>query len=256
MATVAGAPPLGAAKDPFYFRTAATMAVVVVVAFTVHLALGRSTFAARALVHVHALIFMGWVAIFVGQSWLATQGPVALHRRLGLLAAMWAMLMIIVGCWITVDVIQRGITPFFFQPQHFLIANPVNVLCFGVVIAAALRLRRHSEWHMRLQICAMATIMGPAFGRLLPMPLLIPYAWDAAVLGGLLFPLAGMLRDRRRDGRVHPAWWWGALAVVAAIPIARLIAFSPAGDSIYAWVTAGHAGAAIAGLAFAPPPPM
>jgi hypothetical protein len=199
---------------------------------------------------------MGWVAIFVTQSWFASRGPAALHRKLGQLAALWTLLMVVFGFWITIDVIQRGTAPFFFQPQHFLIANPTNILCFAIIILAALRLRRRPEWHKRLQLCAMAAILGPAFGRLLPMPLLTPYAWDIAGLCALIVPLIGALRDRRRDGRIHPAWWWGMLAIVAPIPIAHLIAFSPLGDGIYAWVTAGHPGAGVAGLAFAPPPPM
>lgn len=256
MATIAQEPLVAAGKDSFYFRIAVAMAVVVVAGFTMQWAMGRSTFAARPLVHVHGVIFMGWVTIFVTQSWLGSHGPAALHRRLGQIAALWVLLMILFGFWITIDVVQRGTAPFFFLPQHFLVANPANILCFGIIVAAALRLRRRSDWHMRLQICAMAAILGPAFGRLLPMPLLTPHAWDIAGAFGLLFPLAGALRDWRQDGRVHPAWWWGMLGIVAAIPVAQLIAFSPLGDFLYAWVTAGHPGAAIPGLAFAPPPPM
>ncbi|WP_242446004.1 hypothetical protein [Sphingopyxis lindanitolerans] len=256
MATIAQEPLVAAEKDRFYFCTAVAMAFVVVAGFTTQLVMGRSTFAVRPLVHVHAFVFMGWVALFVTQSWLASRGSAAQHRQLGRIAAAWVPLMILMGFWLTIDVVQRGTAPFFFQPQHFLVANPIGVLCFGGVVAAAFRLRRRSDWRMRLQICAMAAIMGPAFGRLLPMPLLIPYAFQTAVLFGLLFPLTGALRDWQRDGHVHPAWWWGMLGVVAVIPIAQLVAFSSFGDALYASVTAGHPGAAIPGLAFASPPPM
>lgn len=256
MATIAGVPPSAAAQEPFYFRMAVAMAAIIVASFSLHLALGRSSFAAAPIFHLHAIVFMGWTALFVAQSWLATRGSAALHRRLGMLAAFWVLPMIALGVAITVHVIQRGTAVFFFQPQHFLIANPLNIVFFAIVIAAALRLRRRSDWHRRLQICAMATIMGPAFGRLLPMPFLIPYAWDIAAACGLIFVAIGALRDWRRDGRVHPAWWWGMAGVVASIPLARLIAFSPLGDAIYAAVTAGYPGAAVPGLAFPPFPPM
>lgn len=232
------------------------MAIVIVAGFSMQWAMGRSTFAARPLVHVHALVFMGWVAIFVTQSWLALRQRTELHRIIGQLAALWVLLMVVFGFWLTVDVVQRGTTPFFFQPQHFLIANPANILCFAIIVAAAYRLRRRPEWHMRLQVCATAAILGPAFGRLLPMPLLTPYAWDVACLCGLIVPGIGALRDRRRDGFVHPAWWWGMAGIVAAVPIAWVVAFAPPGAALYAWVTAGHPGAAVSGPAFASPPPM
>lgn len=256
MATMVQESPAAAGKDSFYFRSAAAMAIIVVAGFSMQWAMGRSTFAARPLVHLHALVFMTWVGIFVAQSWFASNGSAALHRRLGQLAAVWTLAMILLGFWITIDVIQRGTAPFFFQPQHFLIANPVNVLCFAVLIAVALKMRRRRDWHMRLQLCAMAAILGPAFGRLLPMPLLGAHAWDIALLCGLAMPAVGMARDLRREGRVHPAWWWGILGILAPIPIAHLIAFSPLGDAVYAFVTSGHPGAAVDGLAFAPPPTM
>ncbi|WP_422060436.1 hypothetical protein [Sphingopyxis sp.] len=256
MATIAQEPLAAADKDRFYFRSAVAMAIIIVTGFTMQWAMGRSTFTARPLVHAHGLIFMTWVGIFVAQSWFASSGSVALHRRLGRIAALWTLLMIVFGFWITIDMVQRGTAPFFFQPQHFLIANPANILCFAILIGAALRMRRRPDWHMRLQLCAMASILGPAFGRLLPMPLLAPHAWNIAGLCGLAIPVIGMVRDLRREGRVHPAWWWGMLGIVAAIPIAHLVAFSPLGDAIYASVTAGHPGAAVDGLAFAPPPPI
>ena len=255
MATVTNRGPIDTGTR-FYLAISLAMALVIVGGFSLQFLSGRSTFAVRPLVHVHGIVFMGWVAIFVAQSWFATRGPIALHRTLGRVAALWLPLMLVMGFWITIDVVQRGTAPFFFMPQHFLIANPLSLLFFLALVGAALRLRRRSDWHMRLQISAMAAILGPGFGRLLPSPLLMPYAWEAAVLAGLVFPIVGAVRDWRRDGRVHPAWWWGIAATVTVVPLAQAIARSPVGDSIYAWTVAGHPGAALPGLAFAPPPPM
>lgn len=256
MAASAFSIPQPAPPIRFVRITAIVMAVIVVVGFSTQFLAGRSTFSTRLLVHIHAVVFMGWVAIFLTQALLGSSGRIALHRRVGMLAICWVPLMVVMGCWITADKTTLGTTPFFFRPQHFLIANPISVLFFAMFFVAAVRMRRRSDWHMRLQICAMACIMGPAFGRLLPMPLLIPYAYQTASLVCIVFPLAGIIRDWRRDGKVHPAWWFGLAAMPAAVLFADLVVYSPMGDAIYAWVTAGHPGAATPGLEFAPFPPM
>lgn len=254
MATLAPAQHHTDTADSFFRTLAILMALTIVAGFSTQLLMGRSTFSAPLLVHVHAFAFMGWVALFVTQSWLGTRGPIALHRRLGWIGAGWTVLLIVLGCWVSIYVTQRGTAPFFFRPQYFLIANPMGIFCFALLAWSAIRLRKQTDWHARLHICAMAAIIGPAFGRLLPMPLLIPHAFDIAVLAGLVFPLAGIIRDWRRSGRVHPAWWRGVLAILATLTLSHLIAYSPVGDAIYAAVTAGHPGASVAGLEFAPPP--
>lgn len=254
MASIAPTHRQTSAADSFFLTLAISMAFIVVAGFSTQFVMGRSTFAARPLVHLHGLAFMGWVGIFVTQAWLATHGPIALHRKLGWIGAGWIVLLIIMGCLITVNVTQRGTAPFFFRPQYFLIANPLGTFCFALLAWFAIRMRKQTAWHMRLHICAMASIMGPAFGRLLPMPLLVPNSFDFAVSAGLMFPLAGMLRDWRRDRRIHLAWLVGVLAMMTVLPMAHLIAYSPAGDAIYAAVTKGHPGAAVPGLEFAPAP--
>lgn len=241
--------------DGFFRTLAILMAFTIVAGFSLHYLAGRSSFGARPLVHLHGLAFMGWVGIFVTQAWLATRGPIALHRKLGWIGAGWIVLLVVMGIWISIDVTQRGIAPFFFLPQHFLIANPMGMFAFALMAWGAIRLRKQTDWHMRLHICAMAAIIGPAFGRLLPMPLLMPYAFEIASLAGLIFPLVGVIRDIRRDGKVHPAWWTGILVILVTLLLAHLIVYSPVGDAIYAAVTAGHPGAQVPGLEFAPPPP-
>lgn len=242
--------------DRFFFRLAASMAIIIVAGFSMQWLMGRSSFAARPLVHLHAVVFMGWVALFTTQSWLGSRGSMALHRRLGWIAVAWVALMVIMALAITVDVTRRGTAPFFFRPQLFLIANPMTAFGFAALFALAIRYRRQSDWHRRLHMCAMALIIGPAFGRLLPMPLLIPWAFEICVAMGLYVPLVGMWRDRRVLGHVHPAWWRGLIAFALVFALFELIAWSPLGDALYGWVTAGTPGAAVDPLGFPPPPPM
>ena len=243
-----------ALAERFAFKMAIAMALTVVLGFSTQLAMGRSTFAAPLRVHLHAVVFMGWVAIFLTQSYLATRGPLALHRKLGWLAAGWVGLMITMGFVVTVTMARNGTVPFFFMPQQFLISDPLTVLVFAGMTAAAIVNRKRTDWHARLHICAMAVITGPAFGRLLPMPLLSPFAFEAAGVATLVFPLAGMIRDKRQLGRVHPAWLIGAAAIIGNILLFDLIAYSPLGDTLYHLATAGSHGASVPGLEFGSPP--
>ena len=257
MATVAGTETVGHAGDSRFFEISALlMGLILVAGFSLNLAMGRSTFASPLYVHAHGVIFFGWVVIYVLQTFLATRGPLALHRRLGWIAVGWVVAMIAAGLWVIVARTQSGLTPFFFQPQHFLIANPLALALFAALTTAAVARRRRTDWHRRLHLCAMAAILGPGFGRLIPMPLLIPWAFQVASALGLIFPLVGMMVDWRRTGRVHPAWLWGTGAIVGVMIATELLVYSPLGDAIFAWVTAGTPGANVAPLEFGPMPPM
>lgn len=256
MATLGFEQPRGAAASDNRFAAtmAMAMAAVIVAGFSLHFLAGRSTFAAPPIVHFHAIVFMGWVAIFVAQSWLGTRGPLALHRKLGWLAMGWMALMVVAGLAVIVTNIRGGTAPFFFRPQEFLIANPTSLLLFVTFTIAAVRMRRQTDWHARLHLCGMTMIIGPGFGRLLPMPLLIPYAFAVAGAAALMFPVAGMIRDTRKLGHIHPAWWYGVAGIVFLLVVPNLLAASAFGDWLYSSVVAGSAGETVPGMAFAPPP--
>lgn len=244
----------GADDAPRFFKLAVAMAIVIVLGFSFQLAMGRSSFAAPLLVHGHAILFMGWVGYYVLQNSLVARGNVALHRRLGWLAVPWVLAMLVLGVGATVGAVQQGRVPFFFLPQHFLIADIATLLCFAALTAAAIALRRRSDWHRRLHLCAMAALMGPAFGRLLPMPFMGPANFEIAALFGLIFPLIAMWREAR-GGAVHPAWRWGLPALPLTLVAGWLLGHSALGTAIYESVTAGTPGAAVAPLAYPPPPP-
>jgi hypothetical protein len=255
MATLAPRRTSRSPDDRYFVVTALLMAGLILLGFSVQFAMGRSSFGAPLLVHLHALVFMGWVAIYVAQTTLAATGNRAVHRRLGWLGTLWVVPMVVLGITVTVLMVRRGQAPFFFQPAQFLMLNPLSVLTFAGLAWAAVALRRKTAWHRRLHYCAMALLLGPAFGRLLPMPLLTPWAFELTSLCLLLFPLAGIVADRRRTGRVHPASLWGTGVVLLSIVATDALAYSPVGATLYRTVTAGSPGAAVDPYAFAPPPP-
>ena len=257
MATLAGAPPTPrSGDDRFFVRAAVVMALVIVAGFSMQLAAGRSSFSAPLLVHAHAVVFMGWMVIYLLQNIFIATGNSALHRRLGWIGAGWIALMVILGWMVTTATVRRGGVPFFFKPVQFLIFDPLTIVTFAGLTIAAIALRRRTDWHRRLHFCAMSLLLGPGFGRLLPMPLLIPFAFEATFAATMLFPIAGVIADLRRTGRVHPAWGWGIAVMVGFFILVEVVTYSPAGTAFYAAVTDGTPGAAVAPLAFPSPPHM
>ncbi|MBS0333099.1 MAG: hypothetical protein JSS35_10055 [Proteobacteria bacterium] len=230
------------------------MALVIVAGFSTQFATGRSSFGAPLMVHLHAVTFMGWVAIYLTQNLLVGAGHIAAHRKLGWFAAGWVGLMLVMGCAVTAFDIRVAHVPFFFRPLQFLALDPGTLFGFAALTYAAIALRRRTDWHRRLHFSGMTLLMGPAFGRLLPMPLLQPWAFEANFAVCLVFPLAGMFVDWRRDGRVHPAWFRGLAVILAVFVAVEAVTYSPLGLALYRTVAAGSKGASVEPLAFGHPP--
>ena len=255
MASIAYKPLTSSIGDErFFVRAALAMALVIVMGFSTQLAMGRSTFRSPPLVHAHAIVFMGWVTIYVLQNVFVATDRMALHRRLGWIAAGWMVMMLLLGCAVTVAMVRRGQVPFVFQPVHFLIFDPVSLFAFAGLTTSAIILRRQTEWHRRLHFCGMSMLLGPGFGRMLPTPLFMPWAWETTFAAAMLFPIAGVVSDLRRTGHVHPAWRWGIGAMVGAFMVVEVVSYGPVGTAIYRVVTAGSPGAAVSPLQFPPPP--
>lgn len=253
MATIAPLSGQGAEDTRFYTIMAFVMAGVIVAGFSFNLAMGRSSFAAPLAFHVHGMIFMGWLALYLAQVVTIASGNRALHIRLGRLAYVWIPAMVLAGAMIiTVSARTTG-GPFFFAQNEFLVSNLAVLLTFGGLALWALRVRRHRGWHRRLLLVAMSTLTGPGLGRLLPMPLFIPHAWTTIIVVTYIFPVIGMIADWRRHGRVHPAYWWGMGINVGLFLVSMLLAHSPAGHAFTESLVAGSPGAARPMEAFLPP---
>lgn len=245
MATVSDTAPDQAVRGNTRFFTimAFVMSFVIVAGFSVQLAMGRSSFDVPLPYHLHGLIFMSWIGIYCAQHVTASAGNWSLHAKFGKLAYLWLPSMVIMGTVIMVVVARRTGGPFFFHVSEFLWSNTMLVWLFGGLTFWALRRRRYTGWHRRLMLCGMAILTGPGLGRLLPLPLMIPNAWLITTLCTMIFPVIGMIADKRSHGRVHPAYWWGLSLYIAVFAISVAIAHTDLGISITEQIIAGSPGA-------------
>lgn len=173
-------------------------------------------------VHVHGAVFVSWTLLFVMQNAFAHRGSMALHRRMGWVAVGLATAMVPLGILTVCMAVVLDRVPPFFTPTIFLALSVLELIGFITLLTGAIRLRRSTEWHRRLMLCAMVAIIGPAFGRLLPMPLLGPWGGLAVMSGQMLFVAVGVVHDLASRGRVHPAYAVGAAVILAeglAVPI-------------------------------------
>ena len=240
-----------AREERFFFTIACVMAAVIVAGFSFNLAMGRSSFSLPLIDHIHAFVFFSWVALYVVQNALISRDLVAVHRKLGWLSIGYVPVMVGLGIAVVLNSLARGGPPFFAQ-NEFLFGNIAGLITFAGLIVAALVMRRRTDWHRRLMLSGMAILTGPGFGRLLPVPLLIPWAWQVSNAVPMIFVLTGIIFDLRRNGRPHPAWIAALATVFTMQVISNLIAFSPFGISVTEHVIAGTPGARRGMAAFFP----
>jgi hypothetical protein len=211
----------------FFLIMALAIALTVVAAFSLFLTAKLSSFGAPWWVHVHAVTFMGWIAIYVTQNALVFRNDIALHRRLGKIGAVYWMWMVLVGLILTPLTLAVGRSPPFFTPAYFLALDWTNIVVFGALAWAAIANRRRTDWHRRLILCATVCVMAPAWGRLVILSGIPLTTWNHIAML-MLYIVAAALFDLFNRGRVHPAYFWGAGALAGmAVTIEALARFGP-----------------------------
>lgn len=206
-----------AEDQAFFRRMAVAIALFILFAFVQWSARGFVDIPAVPWwVHVHAFVFVGWLALFVTQNLLAERGSLALHRKLGWAGAALALGMVAIGMYTGVKAIELHRAPPFFTNGYFLALTNAGMPIFGGMVAWAIARRREVEWHRRLMLGATILLLEPAFGRLLPMPLLGRLGQPTELALQLAVFAIAMLHDRKVRGAVHPALKWGVAVLLGA----------------------------------------
>lgn len=175
------------------------------------------------LVHLHGLVMTMWVVLFVTQVSLVATGRIRTHQRLGVFGAILALVIVIVGVLTGIAGAARGASP---GPPalQFLVIPLGDMLVFAILVGTALYFRRgRLDVHKRLILLAAVNLLAPAIARI---PLQFIATGGALAFFGLtdICLLACVGFDTVRNRRLHPAFLWGTLFVIAFQPLRLMLA--------------------------------
>jgi uncharacterized membrane protein YozB (DUF420 family) len=174
------------------------------------------------IVHLHAIVMTAWVVLFIVQVSLVARRRTRIHQRLGILGAVLAALVVVVGVLTALYAAGRGHTP---GPPalSFLIIPLGDMLIFSILIGLALYYRRKLQVHKRLMLLAAINLLVPAIARI-PLNFIInggPLAFfgltDICLLAAVAF-------DTIKHRRLHPVFLWGSLFIIVMQPLRLLFA--------------------------------
>jgi hypothetical protein len=169
---------------------------------------GRVSAPVPPLVIVHGAVFFLWLALFVTQIALVTFKRLAWHRRLGWAALALSVAMVGIGALTAMQSVHLQRVPKVFSPALFLALSFLEVGTFALLVIAAMvmALRHRSDWHRRLMLGAMVAIVGPAWGRILPMDELGAIGGVAVTACQLSYVGIVLAYDWWISGRYHPSY--------------------------------------------------
>lgn len=207
------------------------------------------------LVIVHTIAAGAWLLLFLTQVTLVATKRIAVHRRLGLVGAVFAVIMIVLVYLVSIEEFRRGydlssdLTRVFIPPGlplafpgEALYVPLVVVLNFGVLVGAGLWWRHRPDIHKRLMLLA---VLGLAREPILHVVGHLTRYWPALQgSGNILDPLITILLlsvsaiyDRASQGRIHPVSVWVPLVLIAwlnAVPL--VLQSSTAWREFSAWL--------------------
>jgi hypothetical protein len=191
-----------------------------------------------AIIHFHAAIYVGWLAVFMTQVALAARGRVTLHMKLGRFAIGYGVLVIFAGLLAGIGMfvlrVRAGDAP---AAQTAVLGPLMDMLFFAPLFAAAIYYRRRPELHKRLMVVATTSLLIAAAVRMpflgQPRSMLLLHAiWTAPIL-------VAIAHDFVRQRRVHPVYALGLVLLVLQGPAVRAyIRASEEWRSLSGWLAA------------------
>ncbi len=198
-------------RSYFYVTVAILVAVIIFVGFAPSFYLKGTFGPARDLSRLtvgHGIVMTAWYVLFLLQATLIARRRPDLHRRVGVAGAIVATLMVLIGSLVQFNSLgdDRAKLGIF----HVVIASIAPFFDFAVLVGCALYWRKKPDVHKRLMLLGTLTPLGAAIGR-------FPFAFvreHSSLLLNLLI-VACIAYDTWSNRRLHPAFIWGAIFLVA-----------------------------------------
>jgi hypothetical protein len=204
----------------FYTGMALTAAAAVLLGFSPTFFLrGADLPPLSPLLTTHGIVFSTWIALLITQTSLVAADRRDLHRKLGVVGACLAALLVVLGTLAAIDALRRGATPIAgLDPRSFFAIPIRDVVTFPILVGAAVWFRRDAETHKRLMILATINIIDAAIARF-PVAAISAHGPPAFYAIQDLLILAGFAYDKFTRGRVHRAYFWGGGLILLSQPL-------------------------------------
>jgi hypothetical protein len=191
------------------------------------------------IVHVHALVFIGWLAFFTSQVLLVRVRRVDLHRRFGMLGLGLAAVMPVLGIAAAL-VSERGKLGTPDSDPSFLAIQITMMVCFPILVAAAYRMRTQPPAHKRLMLLATIYLSLAGFARWWFLQFGAQPNFGSMFValnaGADALIVALGAYDLLTRGRLHPAYVAGSGVILASELLANWLYFNPTWGNFAAWL--------------------
>jgi hypothetical protein len=236
----------------FHLTMALACLAIAVIGFapTYWRGLTTGTFRGGPIIHLHAVVFYGWMIFFTVQTALIAQGRVAHHRAIGLAGIALATLLVVSGMAVSIaGGIRAENAGFGREARAFMIVSWSSMALFGTLVWLAIANVARPDRHRRWLLAATISMLGAPIARWFivvmapellnsgsvaaPPPVLISV--PPSMLGNLLF-IPMLVHDRRTLGHFHPTTVKAAASVVAVTLLIVPLAATDAWDRLAGWV--------------------
>jgi hypothetical protein len=170
------------------------------------------------IIHIHAAVMTTYILFFVLQTTLVSVKRKALHMTLGWASVVFIPTMVILGTVAVIYAARAGHKGHWPDPETAAAINIFDGYIFAILAAAAIFLRAKPEAHKRLMLYSLVCLSAPAISR---SPA-IRFGPAGVTIVVFAFLLAGPVYDLITRHRIHRAYLWGLLFIVASMPPTRL----------------------------------
>jgi hypothetical protein len=200
------------------------------------------------LVAAQGVVSTAFLFVFLAQATLVATGRTDVHRRLGIIGALLAAALIVLGYFALVGEARRGFDlsgdlsslPAPPGMEVASIMSPViQLLLFGMLFGAGLLYRHRPELHKRLILLAVLGILSqPPIAHLIThWPALHPWAPLLFPVSSAVFLAPSAIHDKVVNGRIHPVSIWVPIAAfLVQAAFFAVIAGTPLWGAIAKWL--------------------
>ncbi len=225
-------------RRPLYVGVSLLMAIIALAGFwpTYFGPLTVGRLEQPPLIHFHAVVFVGWLVLFLAQTVLAATGRISSHLTLGRIGIGYGVLLVVVGIFTGIsrsaDLLRAGS-----DGGRLLFVAIADMVVFSGFFGAAIAFRRKPQIHKRLMVVAATMLLVAATARMsfLPAPPWRLPVWLAIWFSPVLVAMAYDFMSRRV---LHPAYVAGLAAFLIRAFSPRFIVDTTGWSAFTRWLTA------------------